>query len=55
VINFIPFGLPQALHDKGGWKNRDIPKAFGDYAGYMAEKLSDRVKHFFTINEFSRL
>src|SRR5262249_5132082 len=27
-------------------------KAFAGYAGYMAEKLSDRVKHFFTINEF---
>jgi beta-glucosidase len=44
--------LPQALQDKGGWQSRDIPKAFADYAGVMAEKLSDRVKHFFTINEF---
>ena len=44
--------LPQALQDKGGWQNRDIAKVFGDYAGYMAEKLSDRVHHFFTINEF---
>src|SRR4029079_875169 len=24
----------------------------GEYAGYVAERLSDRVKHFFTINEF---
>jgi beta-glucosidase len=44
--------LPQALQDKGGWQNRDTAKAFADYAGYMAEKLSDRVRHFFTINEF---
>src|SRR5499426_3765985 len=44
--------LPQALQDRGGWQSRDIPKAFADYAGFMAEKLSDRVKHFFTINEF---
>jgi beta-glucosidase len=44
--------LPQALQDKGGWQNRDTAKAFGDYAGYVAEKLSDRVSHFFTINEF---
>lgn len=44
--------LPQALQDKGGWQNRDTAKAFADYAGYMAEKLSDRVQHFFTINEF---
>jgi beta-glucosidase len=45
--------LPQALQDKyGGWQSRETAKAFGDYAGYMAEKLSDRVQHFFTINEF---
>jgi beta-glucosidase len=44
--------LPQALQDKGGWQSRDIIHAFADYAGTMAEKLSDRVKHFFTINEF---
>ncbi|HEY0457902.1 MAG TPA: GH1 family beta-glucosidase [Pyrinomonadaceae bacterium] len=45
--------LPQALQDKnGGWESRDTSKAFADYAGYTAEKLSDRVKHFFTINEF---
>src|SRR6516165_5215366 len=45
--------MPQALQDKGGWQNRDTAKAFGDYAGYIAEKLSDRVHHFFTINEFT--
>jgi beta-glucosidase len=44
--------LPQALQDKGGWQSRDIPKAFADFAGYVAERLSDRVRHFFTINEF---
>ena len=45
--------LPQALQEKGGgWESRDTSKAFADYAGYVAERLSDRVKHFFTINEF---
>ncbi|HET7617900.1 MAG TPA: GH1 family beta-glucosidase [Vicinamibacterales bacterium] len=45
--------LPQALQDRyGGWRSADTAKAFGDYAGYMAETLSDRVRHFFTINEF---
>ena len=45
--------LPQALQDKhGGWQSRDTAKAFADYAGYVAGKLSDRVRHFFTINEF---
>jgi beta-glucosidase len=47
--------LPQALEDKGGWQNRDTAKAFADYAGYVAEKLSDRVRHFFTINEFNQV
>lgn len=44
--------LPQAIQDRGGWESRDTSQAFADYAGFMAEKLSDRVKHFFTINEF---
>ncbi len=45
--------LPQALQDKnGGWESRDTSEAFGNYAGYVGERLSDRVKHFFTINEF---
>jgi beta-glucosidase len=44
--------LPQALQDQRGWESRDTSKAFADYAGFVAERLSDRVKHFFTINEF---
>jgi beta-glucosidase len=45
--------LPQALQAKNkGWQSRDTAKAFADYAGYVAEKLGDRVRHFFTINEF---
>lgn len=48
--------LPQPLQDRfGGWTSRDTAKAFADYAGYVAERLSDRVKHIFTINECSRL
>jgi beta-glucosidase len=46
--------LPQALQDRwGGWESRDTAKAFADYAGHVTEKLSDRVQHFFTINEFT--
>ncbi|MFO1109970.1 MAG: GH1 family beta-glucosidase [Bradyrhizobium sp.] len=47
--------LPQALQDRlGGWTSRDTSKAFADYSGHVAARLSDRVKHFFTINECSR-
>jgi beta-glucosidase len=45
--------LPQALQDKGGWQNRDTAKAFADYAAVVVEHLSDRVKHFITVNELS--
>ncbi len=44
--------LPQALQERGGWQSRDTAKAFADYAAYVAGHLSDRAKHFFTINEF---
>src|SRR5262245_36690159 len=45
--------LPQALQDTyGGWQSQETSKAFAEYAGYVAEQLGDRVKHFFTINEF---
>jgi beta-glucosidase len=48
--------LPEVLQDRiGGWMSRDTAKAFADYAGYVAERLSDRARHFFTINECSRL
>jgi beta-glucosidase len=49
-ITLFHWDLPQAL--PGGWQSRDTSKAFGDYAGYIAGKLSDRVSHFFTTNEF---
>jgi beta-glucosidase len=43
--------LPQPLQDRGGWESRETAEAFAHYAGYTAGKLSDRVKHFMTINE----
>ena len=43
--------LPQPLQDRGGWQNRDTAKAFADYAGFTAGKLSSRVKNFMTMNE----
>ena len=47
--------LPQALQDRlGGWRSGDTAKAFADYAGYVAERLTDRVKSVFTLNECGR-
>jgi beta-glucosidase len=45
--------LPQALQDRfGGWESRETAEAFAEFAGYVGEQLTDRVKHLFTINEF---
>ena len=49
-VTLFHWDLPQAL--PGGWQSRDTPKAFADYAGFMAKRLSDRVRHFMTTNEF---
>jgi beta-glucosidase len=43
--------LPQSMQEKGGWPNREITNYFADYAGFMAEKYSDRVKNWITHNE----
>ena len=44
--------LPQALQDRvGGWQSSETSKAFGDYSGYVAARISDRVKNIFTLNE----
>src|SRR6201990_718814 len=47
--------LPQPLQDQiGGWQSSETSKAFGNYAGYVAERLIDRVKNIFTLNEPGR-
>jgi beta-glucosidase len=47
--------LPQVLQDRlGGWRSSETSRAFADYAGTVAERLSDRVKSFFTVNEVGR-
>jgi beta-glucosidase len=48
-VTMFHWDLPAAL--PGEWRNRDTAYAFGDYAGYMAGQLSDRVKNFMTVNE----
>lgn len=47
--------LPQSLEDRGGWRSRETVDAFARYAGHVARHLGDRVKHVFTINEFSNV
>ena len=44
---------PQALHDLGGWANRDSAGWFADYAVVCARHFGDRIKNWATFNEFS--
>src|SRR5258708_14196234 len=45
--------LPQALEDRWrGWESKQCAQALGDYAGFVARELGDRLTGIFTINEF---
>src|SRR3954452_5099542 len=47
--------LPQSLQDRvGGWQSSETSKAFANYAGYVAKRLTDRVRNVFTLNEAGR-
>lgn len=50
-ITLFHWELPLALYHKGGWMNPEIVEWFGEYAALVAERFSDRVHHFFTMNE----
>ena len=43
--------LPYEIYKRGGWMNPEIVEWFGQYARLVAERFSDRVKYFFTLNE----
>ncbi|MDH3214048.1 MAG: GH1 family beta-glucosidase [Myxococcales bacterium] len=43
--------LPQPLEDAGGWPLRATAHAFAEYAAVVGERLGDRVKDWWTINE----
>ncbi|HYH02926.1 MAG TPA: family 1 glycosylhydrolase, partial [Bacillota bacterium] len=50
-ITLFHWDYPAALHRRGGWLNPDSPEWFAQYARVVVERLSDRVSHWFTINE----
>ncbi len=43
--------FPRPLEAGGGWLNRETAYRFADYAALVADALSDRVTHWYTINE----
>ena len=50
-ITMYHWELPYELYKRGGWMNPKIVEWFGEYAKLLAERFSDRVTHFFTLNE----
>lgn len=52
-VTLFHWDLPQKIQDDlDGWQNPDIGQLFADYSAIVVKRISDRVQHFFTINEF---
>lgn len=43
--------FPYELYLRGGWLNPDSSQWFADYTAIIVDKLSDRVRHWMTLNE----
>ncbi len=50
-VTLFHWDTPQALEDAGGWPVRETAEAFVEYAGVVAGRLGDRVRHWITHNE----
>jgi len=50
-VTLFHWDYPLALYHRGGWLNRDSADWFADYTKVIVDKLSDRVRHWMTLNE----
>lgn len=50
-VTLFHWDFPLALFHRGGWLNRDSADWFAEYTGRVVERLSDRVRHWLTLNE----
>lgn len=51
LVTLFHWDYPLALHQKGGWLNRESSDWFAEYTKVIVDALSDRVKYWMTINE----
>lgn len=50
-LTLFHWDYPLALHNRGGWLNRESADWFADYSRVIVDRLSDRVAHWMTLNE----
>jgi beta-glucosidase len=50
-VTLFHWDYPYELYCKGGWLNPASPDWFAEYTGVVVDKLSDRVRHWMTLNE----
>ena len=53
-VTLYHWDLPQALENRGGWRNRATTLAFARYAECVIRRLADRVKNWMSLNEILR-
>ena len=51
VVTLYHWDLPLALHEIGGWENREVVEAYVEYAKFIFDHFGDRVKKWITFNE----
>jgi beta-glucosidase len=50
-ITLYHWDLPQALEDRGGWKNRNILDWFSEYVSLCAHTFGSKVRNWIVLNE----
>jgi beta-glucosidase len=50
-VTLFHWDEPYALYQRGGWLNPESPDWFAEYTQIVVDRLSDRVRHWMTLNE----